>query len=122
MFSRLFFVVFAVVSFASATPQAAAPPATSAAPQASNTCNSGAAQCCNQVQPASSMNEAGLGGLLDLIPITLQGLNIPIGIDCTPINVLGIGGNSCSQQTVCCENNTFSGTIALGCTPVNLAL
>ncbi|KZV59388.1 fungal hydrophobin [Peniophora sp. CONT] len=88
-----------------------------AAPTAS--CNSGALQCC---QSAGSKNLAGLGGLLDLIPIDLQGLNIPIGLTCTPINVLSIGGNTCQQQTVCCENNTFNGVVALGCSPIGIPI
>lgn len=37
----------------------------------------------------SSLNNNTAGGLLNLIPVALQGLGIPIGIDCTPINVLG---------------------------------
>ncbi|KAI0031990.1 hydrophobin, partial [Vararia minispora EC-137] len=87
-------------------------------------CNTGPVQCCNQVQPASSVNFSRIlpSSLLSLLPINLQGLNIPIGLDCTPINVLGIGGNSCSQQTVCCENNNFSGLISIGCTPINVGL
>jgi hypothetical protein len=30
-----------------------------------------------------------------------------VGLTCTPINILGIGGNSCSEQAVCCNNNSF---------------
>jgi hypothetical protein len=77
---------------------------------------------------------------LDLLPINLQGTNVPVGVNCDPINVIGAGGNSCSQQTVCCENNNFvrlllvplplplltaynqSGLIAIGCTPINIGL
>ncbi|GAB88060.1 hypothetical protein GORBP_124_00010, partial [Gordonia rubripertincta NBRC 101908] len=54
--------------------------------------------------------------------IVVQGVNIPIGLTCDPISVIGIGGNSCTAQPVCCENNNFNGVVALGCTPVNLNL
>ncbi|VDC03175.1 unnamed protein product [Peniophora sp. CBMAI 1063] len=88
----------------------------------SSSCNSGALQCCNQVQPAGSKNLDLPSGLLSLIPIDLSGLNVPIGITCTPINVIGLGGNTCQQQTVCCENNTFNGVVALGCSPVGIPI
>ncbi|KAF8875137.1 hypothetical protein BD779DRAFT_1678405 [Infundibulicybe gibba] len=41
---------------------------------------------------------------------------------CSPISAIGLGGNSCSAQPVCCSNNSFNGIVALGCTPVNLNL
>ena len=58
---------------------------------------------------ASSIDYAKIlpASLLGLLPINLQGTNVPVGVDCDPIDVLGLGGNSCSQQTVCCENNDF---------------
>nr|CAA12392.1 POH2 hydrophobin [Pleurotus ostreatus]CAA74987.1 hydrophobin [Pleurotus ostreatus] len=82
-------------------------------------CKTGPVQCCNSVQssksPAASL-------LLGLLGIVLQGVAVPVGLTCNPITVIGVGGNSCSAQTVCCENNNFSGLIAIGCTPINLSL
>ena len=54
-------------------------------------CNSGAVSCCQDVQPAGSeaANNA-LFGLLD----TALGVGIPIGIDCTPISVIGAGSSA----------------------------
>ena len=108
MFSRLLFVVFAAASVVCAAPQAASPaPAASSAAPAGSTCNSGALNCCNSIQPVryprlsftsslclwdaqiSSLSSSANSGLLDLIPIALQGLNVPVGLTCTPINVLG---------------------------------
>ncbi|KAI0048150.1 fungal hydrophobin [Auriscalpium vulgare] len=77
-----------------------APPATTTVP-ASGPCSTGPVQCCNSVQP---------------------NLDVIVGITCSPITVIGVGGDSCTQQTVCCENNNFSGIIAIGCTPINIAL
>ncbi|KAJ3502602.1 hypothetical protein NMY22_g18530 [Coprinellus aureogranulatus] len=57
-----------------------------------------------------------LGVVLDVAP------NVPVGVTCTPISVIGVGGNSCNAQTVCCENNSFNGLVAVGCTPVNVNL
>ncbi|KAI0033489.1 fungal hydrophobin [Vararia minispora EC-137] len=90
-----------------------------AIPTAHSACNSGPAQCCNQVQPASSKSA---GDALGLLSIVIQDLSIPVGVSCSPVNVLGAGGPSCNQQTVCCENNSFNGLVALGCTPINLGI
>ena len=34
---------------------------------------------------------------------------VVVGISCSGVNVITIGGGSnCNQQTVCCQNNNFS--------------
>ncbi|KAF8870876.1 fungal hydrophobin-domain-containing protein [Infundibulicybe gibba] len=82
-------------------------------------CNTGALQCCNSVQSSSTTGIAQLAGLLG---ISLGSLTPLIGLSCSPLSVAGIGGNSCSAQPACCTGNTFSGVIALGCSPINLNL
>ncbi|KAF4618942.1 hypothetical protein D9613_010138 [Agrocybe pediades] len=84
-----------------------------------NVCSTGALQCCQSVQSASSQPAASLLGLLGVVvgDVTAQ-----VGLTCNPITVIGVSGNSCSAQPVCCENNSFNGIVALGCTPVNLNL
>ncbi|KAJ3565979.1 hypothetical protein NP233_g7294 [Leucocoprinus birnbaumii] len=81
-------------------------------------CNIGNLHCCNSVQTthqaSSLLNELGIA-----IGGAVSGL---VGVTCNPIHVIGIGGNSCSQQPVCCSNNHFNGVVSLGCTPVNLNL
>ncbi|THV02185.1 fungal hydrophobin [Dendrothele bispora CBS 962.96] len=104
-------VLSALATLAAAT----AVPATMPASQ----CNTGDLQCCNSVQ--SSDNKS-LAGLLGLLGVVLGGVAVPIGLTCDPISVIGIGGNSCSAQPVCCSNNNFNGVVAVGCTPVNLNL
>ncbi|KAI0075015.1 fungal hydrophobin, partial [Panus rudis PR-1116 ss-1] len=85
-----------------------------------STCSTGPVQCCNSVQHAGAPAAAGLLGLLGVV---VQDLNVPIGLTCSPISVIGGGsGGNCNAQTVCCENNNFSGLIAIGCTPINLQL
>nr|AAD41222.1 Pri2p [Cyclocybe aegerita] len=93
-------------------------------------CNNGSLQCCNSsmTQDRGNLQIAqgvlggllggllGLGGLLDLVD-----LNALIGVQCSPISIVG-NANTCTQQTVCCSNNNFNGLIALGCTPININL
>ncbi|KAF4621000.1 hypothetical protein D9613_000972 [Agrocybe pediades] len=82
-------------------------------------CNTGSIQCCNSVQSSSTQGVAQLAGLLGIDLGSITGL---VGLSCSPLNILGIGGNSCSAQPVCCTGNTFSGLISLGCNPINLNL
>ena len=32
-------------------------------------------------------------------------INALLGVGCSPISVIGVGGNSCSANPVCCTNN-----------------
>ncbi|TFK35245.1 hydrophobin, partial [Crucibulum laeve] len=81
--------------------------------------STGTVQCCNSVQAASS---TGVAALLGLLGIVVQDVTALVGLTCSPISVIGIGGNSCTAQTVCCEDNSFHGIVALGCTPISLGL
>lgn len=101
----------------STTVTVTAPPTTTTAP--ASQCNTGSLQCCNSVQSASS---GAVGLLLGLLGVVLQDLTVLVGITCSPLSVIGVGGNSCSAQPVCCENNSFNGIIAIGCTPININL
>ncbi|KAJ3575665.1 hypothetical protein NP233_g942 [Leucocoprinus birnbaumii] len=81
-------------------------------------CNTGPIQCCNQVTKASSGPASLIARLLGLV---LDG-DLLVGLTCSPLSVIGIGGNSCSSQPVCCQNNSFNGLIAIGCSPININL
>ncbi|KAL1699554.1 Sc3 protein [Schizophyllum commune] len=83
-----------------------------------NSCSSGPVQCCNSVEQQANSKSASL--LLGLLGIVLQDLNVIVGLGCTPITVIGAGGNGCEATTVCCENNEFNGLINIGCTPINI--
>ncbi|KAF9051488.1 fungal hydrophobin-domain-containing protein [Panaeolus papilionaceus] len=109
LFSVLFFALPLLAS-ASVLPRTDGP---------SNQCNTGPIQCCNNVGTANAL---GLGSILSLLGIVLDPVTALIGINCSPLSVIGIGGNSCSATPVCCTGNTFNGLINLGCSPININL
>ncbi|KAF8871126.1 fungal hydrophobin-domain-containing protein [Infundibulicybe gibba] len=128
MFSRISFVtVSALAILATAMPNN--PPATTTvtvtapAPTATSIpvsqCNTGDIQCCNSVQAAGS---SAVSGLLGLLGIVVQDVTALVGVTCSPITAIGIAGNQCSAQPVCCTNNSFNGLVAIGCTPINVNL
>ncbi|TFK70620.1 fungal hydrophobin [Pluteus cervinus] len=112
MFSRIYAVFFALLVlpiFAAA----------GVIPRQTGNCNTGSISCCNSVQSSDSTAVTSLAGLLGIVLPEITGL---IGLSCSPLSILGAGGNSCSAQPVCCTGNTFSGLINLGCSPINLNL
>ncbi|KAK0200379.1 hydrophobin-251 [Desarmillaria ectypa] len=85
-----------------------------------NACTTGEVQCCDSVQNSGSNGLATT--LLGLLGVVVGSVGVDVGITCSPLSVIGVGGNSCSAQTVCCANNSFNGVIAVGCTPLNVGL
>ncbi|KAF8954039.1 fungal hydrophobin-domain-containing protein [Flammula alnicola] len=83
----------------------------------SNNCDTGSTLCCASTQTSSPTLLSTLSGALGVVLPEVDGL---IGVTCTPIDVVGVSGTSCSQQPVCCSDNSFNGVIALGCNPLNL--
>ncbi|KAI0330317.1 fungal hydrophobin [Cubamyces sp. BRFM 1775] len=92
-----------------ATPPVSTPPASS--------CSTGPIQCCNSLESASSAAGSLLLGLLGII---VDGVDVLLGLDCSPISVIGVGGGNCNANVVCCENNNVGGLISVGCIPVIL--
>ncbi|KAK7464765.1 sc3 hydrophobin [Stygiomarasmius scandens] len=90
-----------------------------ATPVRRDECTTGPIQCCNSVQSADSPAASLLLGLLGVV---VQDVTALVGITCSPISVIGVGGNSCSANPVCCENNSFNGIISIGCVPINVGL
>ncbi|KAF8895198.1 fungal hydrophobin-domain-containing protein [Infundibulicybe gibba] len=110
------FAMLPLLAAATAVPRTTTP--TTPASQ----CNTGDLQCCNSTQESSSTN-ASLTSLLGLLGVVLSGLTGQVGVTCSPLSVIGVGGNSgeCAvSKPVCCSNNSFHGIVAVGCTPVNL--
>ncbi|TFK99156.1 fungal hydrophobin [Pterulicium gracile] len=82
-------------------------------------CNTGPIQCCQKTEKADGPAASVLLGLLGVV---LQDLNVLVGIQCSPVTVIGGGGAGCDAEPVCCQNNTFKGLIAIGCLPINIGL
>ncbi|KAK0186256.1 fungal hydrophobin-domain-containing protein [Armillaria mellea] len=81
----------------------------------------GTAQCCSSTESASDVSP-GVATLFGLLGVVVSDLTANVGVTCSPISVIGVGGTSCSSQAVCCDNNNFNGLVALGCTPLNVGL
>ncbi|KAJ7219007.1 hypothetical protein B0H12DRAFT_1241486 [Mycena haematopus] len=106
MFSKLSVVVVSVlITLAAAIPNTT-PPVT---PPTSN-------QCCSSVQSSTSSAVAAVAATLGL---DLSGLDVPIGLSCSPITVVG---NNCGGTTVTCDapQAAWGGLIAINCIPVTL--
>ena len=50
-------------------------------------CSTGTVSCCNQIAPASQVPLAQLLPLL--LALNIQDANVPVGLECTPLSVLG---------------------------------
>ncbi|OJT07051.1 Fruiting body protein SC3 [Trametes pubescens] len=86
-------------------------------PTSASQCSTGSVQCCNSVQSSSSPAASALLGLLGIV---LEGIVADVGLGCSPISVIGVGGSSCSSNVVCCQDNSHGGLISIGCLPVTL--
>ncbi|KAI0738361.1 fungal hydrophobin [Daedaleopsis nitida] len=111
MFSKLFTIsTLAILAVATPTPGGGGEPPSS--------CSTGPIQCCDSTANASDPAAA---GLLSLLGIVVQGVDVLVGLTCSPLTVVGVGaGGSCNAQTVCCEDNSHGGLISIGCLPVTL--
>ncbi|KAK7681895.1 hypothetical protein QCA50_014857 [Cerrena zonata] len=110
MFPRL--ITFSTLAFALlavATPARRNEPASS--------CSTGPIQCCENTETAGSKSGA---TLLESIGVIVQDVNVLLGVTCSPVSVIGVGGDSCSASPVCCENNSFGSLVSIGCVPVDL--
>ncbi|KAF8063152.1 hydrophobin 2 [Lyophyllum atratum] len=123
MFSKLSLATVLASAFLAAathttTTVTTTPKPTSTTP--ASQCNTGSMQCCNSVQSSDS---AGVAAIAALLGVVIQGVAVPVGLTCSPINAAGIGsGGACTAQPVCCSNNNFNGVIVIGCTPINIGL
>ncbi|KAI0330323.1 fungal hydrophobin [Cubamyces sp. BRFM 1775] len=111
MFSRIAtFALAALPILAAATPLAV---------RGGDSCSTGPIQCCNQT---ATTNSASGSAILALLGINAQDVDALIGLQCTPITVIGVAtGNSCNAHAVCCTNNNVGGLVSLGCVPVSLS-
>lgn len=86
--------------------------------QSGGTCSTGTVQCCEKTVSSSSSSANLLLGLLGIVVGDLTDL---IGLQCSPITVIGVGtGNACGSNVVCCSNTASGGLIGIGCLPIEL--
>ncbi|RDX48976.1 fungal hydrophobin [Lentinus brumalis] len=72
-------------------------------------------ECCKTLTTASDPAAA---GIIALLGIVVQDLTVGVGLNCSPITVIGNSG--CSDTTVTCTDNSHGGLISIGCVPVTL--
>ncbi|KAH9850880.1 fungal hydrophobin-domain-containing protein [Lenzites betulinus] len=112
MFAKLTsaFAALAILAVATSAAPNDAPPASS--------CSTGTLQCCSSVQSSDS---SAIAPILAALGIVLQDVNVPIGLGCSGINGVGVGGSdSCSSNAVCCDSNDVGGLLSIGCLPASL--
>ncbi|KAL4061877.1 fungal hydrophobin-domain-containing protein [Scleroderma yunnanense] len=118
MFIRASALLLPVVALSSVV--AAAPEPISA--RGGSSCSNGTLQCCTSTFDATQSNLNLLTGLLGIVA-SVPLVGPLLALNCSPITGLGLGtGANCAQQTVCCQNDQFTGLINVGCTNVNLGL
>lgn len=97
--------ITAIATLAAATPTPGGQPSSSDA-------------CCSTVGQADSQPVA---GLLATLGVVIQDVTAIVGVDCSPITVIGVGsGSACSGTTVSCSSNELGGLVQIGCIPVTL--
>ncbi|KAJ6502918.1 fungal hydrophobin [Mycena vitilis] len=97
---RTALVTSVFLCLAAATPTTIAPPSSP--------------QCCTSVVSSSSSAASAVAAVLGL---DLTGLNVPVGLSCSPITVVG---NNCGSTTVVCDapDKEWGGLIAINCLPI----
>nr|AAY97884.1 hydrophobin 1 [Phlebiopsis gigantea]ACM89291.1 hydrophobin [Phlebiopsis gigantea] len=84
----------------------------------SGSCDTGSLQCCDSTITSTSASSNILLGLLGVVVGDLTGL---VGLNCSPLSIIGIGsGNACTASPVCCSNTQVGGLIGVGCIPITL--
>ncbi|KAJ7895317.1 hydrophobin 2 [Mycena leptocephala] len=105
MFSKLFVVASVLITLAAAMPNGTPPPPVT--PPSSP-------QCCTSVVPSTSSAASAVAALVGL---DLTGIDVPVGLSCSPITV---GGNNCGSTSVTCDapEKEWGGLIAINCIPI----
>ncbi|KAG7094394.1 hypothetical protein E1B28_007994 [Marasmius oreades] len=111
MFNK-FFAISALTSLAAAT----------ALPGGGGGSGGSETQCCKQVQQASDVDPITKSTILSLIGIDLDDVTGIVGLNCSPITVIGGHNGACSGGTteVNCTDNSHGNLISLGCIPVTV--
>ncbi|KAF9257603.1 fungal hydrophobin [Marasmius fiardii PR-910] len=108
LFNKLF-TISAITTLAAAT----------ALPRGGGDSGGTGPQCCEQVQTTdnASLSTIALLGLLGIVLGDITGL---IGLNCSPITVIGGGNGACNTNTVNCQSSALGGLINIGCIPIQI--
>ncbi|KAJ7720234.1 hypothetical protein B0H14DRAFT_3900764 [Mycena olivaceomarginata] len=100
----------------SAVPPTSSPAASSSAVPPTSSGAPTSPQCCNSVLSSTDNAVSAIAGLLGL---DLTGLDVLVGLGCSPITVIG---NNCGSTTVNCNppKEQWGGLIAINCIPITL--
>ncbi|KAI0371969.1 fungal hydrophobin [Pilatotrama ljubarskyi] len=81
-------------------------------------CSTGSLQCCQSIGQA---NDPVIGLIVGLLNVVVDGVDALLGLQCSPLKIVGLGSDSnCAANVVCCENNSIGGLISIGCIPIIL--
>ncbi|KAL0570991.1 hypothetical protein V5O48_010976 [Marasmius crinis-equi] len=80
-------------------------------------CDTGPIQCCNSVVKAS---DSAAAAAFEILGMPAPDPNVLVGLACNPTTVIGVGGGGCSDNAVCCLDNSHGGLISIDCKPVTL--
>ncbi|OCB90812.1 fungal hydrophobin [Sanghuangporus baumii] len=62
------------------------------------------AMCCSSVAPAGS---TAIAPILSAIGVVIQDVNIPVGVGCSPITVIGTGSSGCDASPAQSQSDVF---------------
>ncbi|EJF60582.1 fungal hydrophobin-domain-containing protein [Dichomitus squalens] len=92
---------------------------TASGPEPTSACTTGSIQCCDSTE-AVSATDPDAAAILGLLGVVVEGVDVLVGLSCSPLTVIGVGGGDCSSNVVCCEDNAYGGLISIGCVPISL--
>ncbi|KAJ6449947.1 hypothetical protein C8R45DRAFT_1224244 [Mycena sanguinolenta] len=100
----------------SAAPPTSSPATSSSATPPTSSSTPTSPQCCKSVLSSTDNAVSAIAGLLGL---DLTGLDVLVGLGCSPITVIG---NNCGSTTVNCSppKEQWGGLIAINCIPITL--
>ncbi|TRM66736.1 hydrophobin [Schizophyllum amplum] len=80
-------------------------------------CSGGGVYCCNKT---TKTTDKSIQGLLAGVGVVVKNIHDLVGLNCSPITAIGVGGTKCTAQTVCCSDTYQNGLVNVNCVPINI--
>ncbi|RPD71287.1 hypothetical protein L226DRAFT_468823, partial [Lentinus tigrinus ALCF2SS1-7] len=64
-------------------------------------------------------SDPSIATVLKGLGISVQDVNALVGLNCSPITVIGVGSGECSGTSISCDNTQFLPAVAIGCVPIS---